>query len=246
MKQKISVGAVIAKPEYNTSEVLSELKKYLATPKVDLLLFPEGYIHSDNLKDVAEIVKGNGKWLVCGMDDYRKTGEKHETAVVINPKGEIVGEHQKTSLTSGELEKGYSNGNRIEPINTEFGKIGICICYEIHFPEIARVHALKGARVIFNPIGTGMWNEKQYRQWNSVAQTRASENKAYVVGCSHFNDTIPIAFAYDPDSECIVQARDCNRLVKINIDLERFPIEKYNNFKQRRPELYGVIVKKLK
>lgn len=80
-----------------------------------------------------------------------------------------------------------------------------------------------------------MWHEKQYREWNAIAQARASENKAFVVGCSHFNDIIPIAFAYAPDSECLAQSREVNRPVRVTLDLDKYPTP---TFSQRRPELY--------
>lgn len=241
MKSKFNLGIIPALPAGSHADPLHDLKKYSKSDSVEVLLFPEGYLHSENLTSAQEVAKDNKKWLVTGVDDFRESKNKFETALIINPKGEIVGEHKKTSLTEYEIKHGYSRGDSIEVIDTDFGKVGITICYEIHFPEISRVYALQGARIIFNTIGTGMWNEKQYRLWNSVAQTRASENKAYVFGCSHFNDAIPVAFAYAPDGECLVQARDCNRLIKVGVDLDKFPIEGFNNFKQRRPELYEVI-----
>ncbi|MBI4947677.1 MAG: carbon-nitrogen hydrolase family protein [Bacteroidetes bacterium] len=174
------------------------------------------------------------------MEDRRKSGKKFQTSIIIDPSGNIVGEHQKTSITKWEVENGYSRGDSINVVDTKIGSIGLAICYEIHFPEISRIYALKGAKIILNPIGTGMWHESQLKQWTSIASARASENNVYVLGCSHFNDAIPLAFAYDPNGNCLVLSRDANRLITVTIDLNKLGEEQ---FSQRRPELYGELIK---
>lgn len=237
---KLKIGLAIAKQE---NKNISELKRFLKNNSVDILLFPEGYLHSDNLDEARQLVKENNKWLITGMDDRRTKNKKYETAIVINPDGEIVGEHKKTSLTENEIKKDYSRGNSLKTINTDFGKIGISICYEIHFPEISRIYVVQGAKIIFNPIGTGMWHEQQYQQWTSVVSARASENKVFVLGCSHFNDKIPIAFAYAPKGECLIKERNKNKLVKVVIDFNKYPVDNKFRFSQRRPELYKELVK---
>lgn len=55
--------------------------------------------------------------------------------------------------------------------------------FEMYFPEIVREYKLQGARVVFNPIGTGMYHEKQYEIWSSLGRIRAYENNVYTFGC---------------------------------------------------------------
>jgi len=232
----LKIGLIIARQNQGLSEANNFLSKFSG----DLLLFPEGFISSKNLKKLCQLAKKYKKWIVSGMDD-RRDKEIFETAVVINPKGKLVGEHKKTSITKSEIEDGYSRGGSIEIINTDFGKIGVAICYEIHFPEVARILALKGARIIFNPIGTGMWHEKQYKIWTRTAAARAAENGVFVVGCSHFNDAIPIGFACDPEGNFLVRERSVNKLIPVTVDFSKY---KKFSFDQRRPELYEQLVKK--
>lgn len=234
--EKLRVGLVIAKEERD----LSELERFLPTKEADILVFPETYLHSDKLEEACEMIKGARKWVVTSMEDRRNPGRIYETGVVINPQGEIVGEHKKTSITQHEIDLGLSRGDSIETIETQFGRFGLSTCFELYFPEISRVYALQGARIIFNPIGTGMWHEQQYKQWSAVACARAAENGTFVLGCSHFTDAIPIAFAYAPAGECLVAARDVNRLIPVALDFDKYP--KYN-FDQRRPELYKDLIK---
>ena len=235
--RQIKLGIVVAKPE---TETISEVEKYISSDWAEMLMFPEGYLQSKNLEKVRKLAREHKKWFVTGMDDKRDPAHWTETGIVIDPSGEIVGEHRKTSITEWEVEHGYKRGNSIEVINTPLGKLGFAVCYEIHFPEISRVLALQSVEVIFNPIGTGMWHEAQFHVWNAIARARASENNAFVVGCSHFNDCIPIAFAYAPGGECLVSSREQNRMMRVVLDLEKYVTKK--DFGQRRPDLYSALI----
>lgn len=235
--RKIKLGLVIAKPE----DSISELEKYSTSNEADILLFPEGYLKSNNLKKAQLLAKKNKKWIITGMDDKRDKKKRMGSGIIIDDSGKIVGEHQKTSFTQWEIDHGFTRGNSIKVINTKLGKLGFAICYEIHFPEVPRVLALQGAEIIINPIGTGMWHEEQFKQWNAVAKTRASESNAFLIGCSHYNDCIPIAFAYAPGGECLVSERSVNKLIPVVLDFNKYKVGK--NFSQRRPELYSDLIK---
>ena len=241
MSRLMRVGMVVAQQENG----VSEMERFLPERPLwaDLFLFPEGYLHSDHLPQARALARQHQKWLIAGMEDFREPARKYQAAVVINPDGQIVGEHRKTSLTPPEIEQGFLPGDSIRAIDTEYGKIGIAICYEIHFPEIARIYALQGARFIFNPIGTGMWHEAQVQQWTHIAAARASENGVFVFGCSHYNDAIPIAFAYAPDGQCLVLSRELNRMVRARFALDEYAPSFDCSLKHRRPELYGDLTK---
>ncbi len=197
----LRLGLVVAKRE---KPKLTELKKYLDSNLADVFLFPEGYFSSEQLVEVQQIVQSYQKWLVTSMEDLREPGKKYQTGVVIDPEGCLVGEHKKTSITDFERRKQVHTGSSIDIIPTMFGKIGIAVCYEIQFPEVSRIYALHGARIIFNPIGVGMYHERQVIQWTTMARARAIENGVFVCGCSHDIDAIPIAYLYDPEGECLV------------------------------------------
>jgi predicted amidohydrolase len=241
LKDKFAVGLVIALPVKDSDHPLSELEKFTQDTKPDLYLFPEDHIFSDQLPNLQEIAKRREKWVICGMEDRDTGGKKYKQAVVVNPKGEVVGRHRKTSLTYDELSKHFDHGEAIQAVETDFGIVGVSICYEIHFPEVARILALQGARIIFNPIGTGMWHETQFQAWTSVGRSRASENGIFCAGCCHQNGAIPVAYAYAPDGTCLVEARDANRLVTVTLDLTQC----FGMFlEHRQPHLYGMLIKK--
>ena len=237
---KLTIGLVIAQPVKDSDHPFSELEKFTLDTKPDLFLFPEDHIYSENLPGLQEIAKQRQKWIICGMEDRDGGGKKYKQAVVIHPKGNVAGRHRKTSLTYDELAKGFSNGDAIQAAETDFGIIGVSICYEIHFPEVARCYALQGARILFNPIGTGMWHETQYQAWSSVGRSRASENGIFCAGCCHQNGAIPMAYAYAPDGTSLVEARDANRLVTVTVDLTQC----FGMFlEHRQPYLYGLLTK---
>lgn len=238
MNEALKLGLVIA----GENDPLGEIERFITDKQTDIFLFPEYHVPSKKLSDARAIVRKNHKWVITGVADRRSTGHFYQTAVVINPEGEIVGEHQKTSITKYEIGIGQDRGDELKTITTPFGVIGIAICYELHLPEIARVYALAGASIIFNPIGTGMWHEQQYGVWNRLAATRAYENGVFVVGSSHYNDAIPIAFAYAPNGDCLIQERSVNKLIPVTLDPSKYTIGR--NFSQRRPELYSPLVQK--
>ena len=237
--KKLNVGLVIARPVKDSDHPLSELEKFTTDEKADIILFPEDHIYSDRLTDLQEIARSRKKWIVSGMED-RDTGEKkYKHAVIVNPQGEIIGRHRKTSLTYDELSKEFSHGDAIQAVETDFGMVGVAICYEMHFPEVARIYALQGAKIIFNPVGTGMWHDTQFQQWNGVGRTRASENGIFTVGCSHQNDAVPFAYAYAPDGGCLTQTRDANRMVTVTLDLSLC----FGMFlEHRQPHLYAKLI----
>lgn len=233
---RIKVGMVVAKRE---RPALSELEKYLPNDWADVFLFPETYFLSEQLSDVCALVKRHRKWLITSMEDHREPGKIYQTGVVIDPGGCLIGEHRKTVLTDWEKEHSIQPGDSIQMIETGLGPIGLAVCYEIWFPEVARLYALQGAKILFNPIGTGMYYERQVEQWTTLARARAIENGMFVFGCSHDVDTIPIAFAYSPTGECLVFSREVNRLIRVVIDLEQ--TYETMSFTDRTPHLYQQI-----
>ncbi|MGV8026534.1 MAG: carbon-nitrogen hydrolase family protein [Anaerolineaceae bacterium] len=239
VENKVTVGLVIPRSVKDSDSPFSELEKFTAEKKPDVFLFPEDHIYSENIDVLRNIAKEKQKWIICGMEDRDVGREKFKHAIVVDPHGEIVGHHRKTSLTYNELSKGFSHGDALQVVNTDFGVIGVSICYEIHFPEVARTYALQGAKIIFNPIGTGMWNETQFAQWTAAGRSRAAENGIFAVGCSHYNDAVPLAYAYTPDGSCLVQTRDANRLITVTLDLSQC----FGMFlEHRQPHLYGKLI----
>ncbi len=96
----------------------------------------------------------------------------YNSAVLINRTGDLSGIYRKVSLPREEIDGGITPGSDIPVFDTDFGRIGIMICWDVSFPEVARTLYLKGAEVIFMPIWGGNI---------TLAKARAIENQVYLV-----------------------------------------------------------------
>lgn len=220
-------------PKQNDS--IHELYYFLSQKEADLYIFPEGFLDSNSLRAAIDIIKGKEKYVITGFKDLDNNGQ--QKALVIDG-GKIVDEYTKCILTKGERQKGKKNGEKITCVNTKFGKVGIPICYEIHFPEVARIMCLENPLLLINPIGTGMYHDLQFEQWTSLAKARAIENEVYVIGCSHFAGEIPLAYVYDPSGRCVLICQNEYGGFMAEIDLEKSKEKAINYCDDRIPGLF--------
>ena len=90
-------------------------------------------------------------WLLLPLVEERN-GRRFNTAHLVDPSGEIVFTYDKTHLTLAERrDYGLTAGNVIEVARTDFGRVGVMVCYDVYFPEVARILSLKGADIILFP-----------------------------------------------------------------------------------------------
>ena len=180
--------------------------------------------HKEMLTPDLKLTAGRDGLVISGFKHWTPKGVYEKALVIEN--GRIVGEYTKCILTKTEQAKGKLPGPAIHCVDTRLGRIGIPICYEIHFPEVSRVMALDSPFLLLNLIGTGMYHAQQYSQWTALARARAIENEVYVVGCSHCAGEIPLAFAYTPSGELL------GALVTTHVSLS---IESYTAASATRP-----------
>jgi len=148
---------------------LMEKNVKLAKEKgADLIVFPElsltGYLTRDLTYDLAEAITGPSVsslekvarreklHIVFGMLEHSEKahGVVYNTAVLLGPKG-FAGKYRKMQLPTHSVfeEKRYFRpGYQLPVFETEIGKLGLIICYDIFFPEISRLLRLKGAQII--------------------------------------------------------------------------------------------------
>lgn len=168
-----------------------EMPRVLSQP-ADLYIFPEGFLRSaEEVSMALTLTCGREVTVIAGFRD----GDREKVLALEN--GQIADSYTKCVLTQTEKEKGKLPGGEIRCLNTQFGKIAVPICYELHFPEVCRCMALEDPVLMVNPIGTGMYHSLQYEQWRALAKARAIENELPVAGCSHFCGEIPLAFVFN-------------------------------------------------
>jgi predicted amidohydrolase len=104
------------------------------------------------------------------------------TSYVIDASGEIVGKYRKIHLFSLHKENHHFGRGRLPLVcDTSVGRLGIMICYDLRFPELARRLALDGAEVL---CVSALWPITRIEHWSLLMRCRAIENQLFVVGCN--------------------------------------------------------------
>jgi predicted amidohydrolase len=205
--------------------------------KADIVCLPEGativgtsldYISgSETLpgpttKFLGDVARRNNLYIVAGL--LEKEGDVvYNTAVLIDRKGNLTGKYRKASLPREEIDGGVTPGNSFPVFDTDFGRIGIMICWDVTFPEPARALAQQGAEVIFLPIWGGDI---------TLAKARAIENQVYLVSSTY--DMISAVFGLE--GEVISEAKEDQSVVVVDVDLNEHKLWPWlGDFRNRIP-----------
>jgi len=104
------------------------------------------------------------------------------TSYLIDSTGEIAGKYRKVHLFSLYNEqRHFGEGRSAEVFSTSIGKIGLMICYDLRFPELARKLAIRGAEII---CVSALWPLVRIDHWSLLLRARAVENQLFVIGCN--------------------------------------------------------------
>jgi predicted amidohydrolase len=192
--------------------------------KRDLLL-EEGERES-LLSSLCELAAGNNYNLLTG-GLFNRRGEKiFDTCHVISREGEIIGFYDKRFPSSAFNERDFCSPGDASPIFTVDGvKIGVVICVDALYPELARKLALEGACVIFNPSNIP---ENRNEMWKHVSVTRAVENTVFFVFVNNTNTLYPDgrmvkgrSIIVAPDGEIVLEAGEEEGVFQSELDLDR-------------------------
>ncbi len=153
---------------------------------------------------------------------YEREGRTiYNTAVLIDPSGKIAGKYRKVCLPHAEVEAGIMPGDDYPVFDTKLGKIGMMICYDGFFPEVARALTSRGAEIIAWPV----WGCDPL-----LAKARANENRVYVVS-STFMDAKSnwmLSAIYDRDGSPLAAADRWGTVVVSEVDLSERRVGPYN------------------
>jgi predicted amidohydrolase len=223
--RKVRVASVNHRPR-GTKSVAENLEQFArhideaANQKADIVCLPEGItVVGTRFKyaEVAEPVPGpsteflgqyakkNNLYVVAGIYE-REDKVIYNTSVLIGRDGKLVGKYRKVCLPREEIDGGITPGKEYPVFDADFGRIGMMICWDLHYPEVARELAQRGAEVIFMPIWGG--NE-------TLAKARAIENQIHLVASGYdFPTTI-----YDRKGEVLAQEKEKSGVIVSGIDL---------------------------
>lgn len=182
---------------------LNKILRYIRLAKkrkADIVCFPESCIHRKGLhKDhemihlIKEECKKNSIWCIVTEDLTKDHKKVYNTSLLIDRKGIIRGEYKKIHLYGDKT----LPGNRIPVFKTDFGKIGIAICWDIAFPDLFEKMKEKGAEIVFCPAqwwydsGVHLKDHKKYETeiLKSLILTRAYENVFFLAFCNPVMDS---------------------------------------------------------
>ena len=197
--------------------------------------------------------------MVVPVYEQAIDGVYYNTAAVIDADGKYLGKFRKVQIPHtwpGFWEKFYFKpGNLGFPVfETAYAKIGIFICYDRHFPECARVLALKGAEILFNPSATTT-GKSQYL-WELEQPAQAVANGVFIgannrVGLEkpwEFGEFYGSSYFVDPKGQILVKgSEDQDEIVIADLDLDmiREVRDGWQFFRDRRPEMYTEICQQL-
>src|SRR5262249_31139075 len=132
----------------------------------DLVVLPETLTHlgsglpyadraepipGPSTEEFGRLAKKHDLYIVAGLLE-RDRHLVYNVAVLIGPDGNVIGTYRKVVLPRGEIEGGIAPGHDYPVFNTRFGKVGMMICYDGFFPEVARALSNRGAEVIAWPV----------------------------------------------------------------------------------------------
>jgi len=201
VKEKITIAlAQISSKRENKKANLRKIEELTIKAKeqaADLVIFPElsltGYVVRDQIYELAETIPGpatkkiegiarkTGMHVIFGMPELSEKTKAtiFNTAVFIGPKG-FIGKYRKMYLPTHSVfeEKRYFRpGYQTAAFNTALGNIGLCVCYDLFFPEVCRLTRLKGAQLIVS-ISASPSVRRSFFEILTVA--RALENTAFL------------------------------------------------------------------
>ena len=205
---------------------------------------------------MQEIAKKHRMVIVLPIYEECMTGVYYNTAAVIDADGKYLGKYRKSHIpqVAGFWEKFFFKpGNLGYPVfQTVYGKVGVYICYDRHFPEGARALGLNGAEVVFNPSAT-VAGLSQYL-WEIEQPAHAVANGYFVAAINRVGKEAPwnigefygSSYFVSPRGKIIAQASKTENellVAELNLDEIREVRDLWQFYRDRRPETYSDLVK---
>jgi predicted amidohydrolase len=138
----------------------------------------------------------------------------YNTAILMDPDGHLAGRYRKMTLPRGEVDAGCAPGHEYPVFNTRFGKVGMMVCYDGFFPEVARELTTRGAEVIAWPV----WGCNP-----RLASARACENHVYLVSSTNTDlaSNWMLTAVYDHVGDPLAKAEEFGTVIVAEVDLDQ-------------------------
>ena len=269
--EKIKIAAIQMSTVADKMENVRTVKAYLEKIKdenPDFVILPEMFCcpyQTENFPIYAEkeggpvwqqlsgYAKQYGIYLIGGsMPEKDAEGNVYNTSYIFDREGKQIGKHRKVHLFDIDVKGGQTfkesdtltAGDSDTVFDTEFGKIGVMLCFDIRFPELSRMMVNDGAKVIFVPAAFNMTTGPAH--WELSFRTRALANQIYMVGCAPARDVSAgyISWGHsivtDPWGRVIdmLDEKKGILLAELDMDYEEQVREELPLLKSRRKDIY--------
>ena len=248
---KVKIACIqfnVSKDKYENIENLAEILASGATEGADIISLPEMWncpYQTELFPEYAEpemgdtwlamstLARKNSAYMVGGsIPEVDEEGKVYNTCFVFDREGKQTGKHRKVHLfdiyAHGQQvfkeSDTLTGGDSFTTFDTEFCRMAVNLCFDIRFPESARLPALAGARVIFNPAAFNMTTGPAH--WELGFRQRAIENQIYMVGTSTARNPEAGYVAYghsiitDPWGDIVMQMDEKPGVAVAEIDLD--------------------------
>jgi beta-ureidopropionase len=252
----VKIAAVQIKPRegHSPAEDAAVYIRRAAEDGADLVVFPEYHlgftsVPGPSTEVISKAAAEGGIYVIIGCLEGEPEGQFYNTALLFDRSGAIAGKYHKTHAAVGEppffwpakgdeLEARMTEGDSFPVFQTDFGKVGIFICYDGYFPEVPNILSLQGAEILVWINGRAGSIEDffvrtiTYQTYTALVATNTSHGYGTTIGT--FPATI-LAHAPTPEDDYITA----------EVDLEHLRLFRQNSrvFHQRRPEIYSPLTR---
>jgi predicted amidohydrolase len=203
-------------PGQNRDAVKAMLDSY-SGPDPDFVVLPEIFTcpydnkcfpqfaesgEGETYRFLANLARERKAYVIGGSIPELEEGKIYNTSYIFDRGGKLIGKHRKIHLFDIDVQGGQyfkesdvlSPGTQITVFDTEFGKMGVCICFDIRFPDLFIEMRKAGARMVFIPAAFNMTTGPAH--WETLFRSRALDQQIYVLGCSPARDEKASYVAY--------------------------------------------------
>ena len=218
---------------------------------------------------LGKIAREHAIVIIASLFEKRTAGVYHNTAVIIDAKGKILGKYRKMHIPDdpGYHEKFYFTPGDLgfQSWKTDRGNLGVCVCWDQWYPEAARLTALRGAEILFYPTAIG-WHPRekkrfgaaQFSAWQTMMRSHAIANGCFVAAANRVGHEAPVggdgiefwgqSFICAPSGEIIAQGSiGGEEIVAADIDWRRVDEHRthWPFLRDRRVDAYAGIQQRL-
>ena len=196
---------------------------------------------------IAASAARHGLWIVFTMYEKHPAGAlPYNTAVVVDPNGALQRSYRKCRLYDAhekrESDRMSAGDSLCVPLVTPFCTLGVGICYDLRFPEVARAAAIAGCNLLVFPSA---WYDGPHKlqHWKTLLRARAIENECFVAGvCRAGSPFVGTSMAVGPLGETLAQGPTGTEEALVVAEIDLAAVEGARDamplFRHRRPELY--------